>query len=112
MSDSHNHSGHDDSHARGAHEKTDLNIGSMLFIIPVCLVILVLFTTVIVFLSAGAASTEMEGKQYATADANRTQLIALHAHEDSILTTSGTDTAGNVRIPISRAMEIIAARNK
>jgi len=109
MSDAHHNAGHDAAH-QGGHEKSDLGYGPMLFIIPVSLAILVVFVTVIVFLSAGAASTEMTSKQYGGADAGKGQLLALRAHEDSILTTSGTDTAGHVRIPIAQAMAILAAR--
>ena len=104
MSDAHNPNAH------GAHEKSDLNYQPMLWIIPASLAFLVLFVTVIVFLSAGTASVEMTEKQYGGADAGRGQLLALRAHEDSILTSTGTDTAGRLNIPIKTAMEALAAR--
>ena len=110
MSDTHNHSGHDE-HSHGAHEKSDLNYKPMMLIIPASLAFLVLFVAVIVFLTAAASSDEMTAKQYGGADAGKGQLMALRAHEDSILTSTGTDTAGHVHIPITTAMEAIAARN-
>ena len=110
MSDAHNHSEGSHAHAEGAHEKTDLELSPMLWIIPASLVFLLLFVTVIVFLSAAASSDEMTAKQYGSADAGKGQLLALRAHEDSLLTSSGTDTAGHVRIPITTAMEALVAR--
>jgi hypothetical protein len=106
MSDAHNHS----SHAEGAHEKSDLNYGPMLWIIPASLAFVVLFVAVIVFLTAAAGSDEMTAKQYGGADAGKGQLLALRAHEDSILTSTGTDTAGRLHIPITNAMAALAAR--
>jgi hypothetical protein len=108
MSDAHNHSGHD-SHG-GGHEKSDLALGAMLWIIPASLTLLLVFVTVITFLTAGAASREMTAKQYGGADAGKGQIQALRAHEDSILTANGTDSTGTPRMPVSRAMEIIAER--
>ena len=109
MSDAHNHT--EDAHAEGAHEKSDLELSPMLWIIPASLVFLLLFVTVIVFLSAAASSDEMTAKQYGGADAGKGQLHTLRAHEDSVLSGTVTDTAGHRHIPITRAMEIIAARN-
>ena len=101
MSDAHNH------HAEGAHEKSDIEPGPMLWILPASIVLVILFVIVIIYLSAAAASDEMKAKQYGGADAGKGQLLALRAHEDSILAFSGADTAGNSRVPISRAMEIL-----
>ena len=110
MSDAHKHSEGAHGHSQGAHEKTDIEPGPMLWIIPVSIVVVVLFVTVIVYLSAAAASDEMTAKQYGTADAGKGQLLALRAHEDSLLASAGTDTAGHGRIPIERAMETLANR--
>ena len=104
MSDAHNHAEH------GAHEKSDLNYAPMVWIIPASLAFVVLFVAVIVFLTAGAASDAMTSKQYGFADADKGQLLAQRAHEDSILTSTGTDTSGRVHIPITTAMEALAAR--
>jgi hypothetical protein len=110
MSDSHNHSGHG-AHSEGAHEQSDLNYKPMLWIIPASMAFVVLFVTVIVYLSAATASDEMTGKQYGGADAGRGQLLALRAHEDSVLNSTGTDTAGRLHIPIQTAMEAFAQKS-
>ena len=109
MSDAHNHDAH--GHAEGAHDNSDLNYAPMVWIIPASLAFVLLFVTVIVFLTAGAASDEMTHKQYSTADAGKGQLLTQRAHEDSILTSTGTDTSGSVHIPIATAMAALAARN-
>ncbi|MCD6024802.1 MAG: hypothetical protein K0Q91_1718 [Fibrobacteria bacterium] len=106
MSDAHNHTGHG-THSEGAHEKSDLNYQPMLWIIPASLAFLLLFVTVIVYLSAAAASDEMNRKQFGSADAGRAQLEALRAQEDSVLNGSGTDADGRVRVPVSTAMEAL-----
>jgi hypothetical protein len=97
-----------DEHAHGAHEKSDLNYRPMMWVIPISLIILVVFTAVVVFLSAGAASGEMEAKQYQGADAGRGQVTALRAHEDSVLAGLAKDSTGRAGIPVERAMEILA----
>jgi hypothetical protein len=43
-------------------------------------------------------------------EAPRAQLLALRAHEDSLLNLYGQDTAGRARIPVDSAIKILAAR--
>jgi hypothetical protein len=108
MSDHNTPSGH--GHSEGAHEMSDLNYRPILWIIPASLAFVVLFVTVIVFLTAAAASDEMTAKQYGGADADKTQLHTLRTREDSLLGFTGKDTSGHLRIPVEKAIEILASQ--
>ena len=109
MSD-HNHSGHGAPHSEGAHENSDLNYKPMMWIIPASVAFVMLFVTVIIYLTAGAATDAITTKQFGGADAGKGPLLAQHAHEDSILTSSGTDSTGRRHIPIATAMAVLASR--
>jgi hypothetical protein len=107
------HDSHDSNaqgHAPGAHEKTDGNYSAGIWLIPVSLVIVLAFALTVYFLTASAATREIEAKRLEGVEAPRAQLLALRAHEDSLLNQYGLDTAGRARIPVDSAIKILAAR--
>ncbi len=99
-------SGHD-THGIG-HEMQDLDFTSAVWVIPFSLAILVAFLFVAVLWSTSAASNEMLRKEVTGLEQGLEAVEALRTKDDALLGSYGDGVDGKARIPIRRAMEILA----
>jgi hypothetical protein len=99
-------SGHD-THGPG-HETEDLDFSSGLWVIPLSLAILVVFLFIAVVWSTSAASNELLRNVTSGLDQGIEAVKALRAGDEAILTSYGEGKDGKARIPVRRAMEILA----
>jgi hypothetical protein len=94
----------------GGHEKTDFTFKHTIWIIPVSMVLLVAYVVTVWFWSTASLSREMVRKEKQGAAFGKEALHELRAREDSILGGYGwrDDAKTAVRIPVTRAMELLA----
>jgi hypothetical protein len=105
----------DPAHSHGSenagHETSDFNWSTVLWLIPVSVVILLAFFAICIAWFKGAKDRELAEKQavYVT-----TELNQLHAKESEILTSYKIldKDKGRYQIPIARAMELIAQEHQ
>jgi hypothetical protein len=95
----------------GGHEMSDFSWTTVLWLIPLSAITLIVFFYVCVSWFEGAKDAEVAHKQGAFVP---TELQALHAHEDEILTSYKIldKDKGRIRIPIARAIELIAQEHQ
>lgn len=97
--------------ANGGHEMSDFSWTTVLWLIPLSAVTLLVFFFVSIFWFKSAKDSELALKQslYQT-----TELNAYRAKESEILSSYKMldNATGRVRIPIARAMELIAKENQ
>ena len=98
------------SHGPG-HEKTDFTFQNVIWMIPASMVILVTFVVTVWFAATSALSHEMARKEKQGAAFGKEMLMELRAQEDSLLGSYQWQNKEKTvaRIPIQRAMELIAA---
>jgi hypothetical protein len=95
----------------GGHEMSDFSWTTVLWLIPLSVVIMLVFFGVCIAWFKGAKDRELEEKQ---AQFVTTELNQLHAKESEILSSYKIiDKAkGRFQIPVARAMELIAQENQ
>lgn len=104
MSGHDQHSGH-----AGGHETRDFDFGAMVWSVFLSLGILAVFLFVAVTWSTAAATREMLRKETAGIEEGREAADSLRVEESGILDTYGKGKdEKNARIPVRRAMEILA----
>ncbi|MBW8888263.1 MAG: hypothetical protein JF616_10950 [Fibrobacteres bacterium] len=93
------------------HELSDFSWTTVLWLIPISVIIMLAFFAVCIFWFKGAKDHEIAHKQ---AQFVPSELQALHAHEDEILTSYKIldKDKGRIRIPIARAMELVAQEHQ
>lgn len=95
----------------GGHEMSDFSWTTVLWLLPIAVIVLLVFFGVSIAWFKGAKDKELDAKQAAFVT---TELNQLHAKEHEILTQYKiVDKAtGRFQIPIKRAMELIVQENQ
>ena len=95
----------------GGHEMSDFSWTTVLWLIPISVIILVTFFWVCIAWFKGAKDSELKQKQ---AEYVTTELNELHAKESEILGSYKwlDKDKGRVQIPIARAMELMAQEHQ
>lgn len=94
-------------HSAEGHEMSDFSFTSVMWLIPLSVVILVGFVLVVLYWFRGAKDSEITHKQ---SEYVPSELQAYHAQEDEFLTSYKVldKDKGRIHIPIARAMELVA----
>jgi hypothetical protein len=95
----------------GGHELSDFSWTTVLWLIPISVIIMLVFFAVCIYWFKGAKDHEIAHKQ---AEFIPAELKAYHAEEDEILTSYKVldKDKGRIRIPIARAMELVAQEHQ
>lgn len=98
-------------HSAEGHEMSDFSFTSVMWLIPLSAVILVGFVLLCLYWFRGAKDNEITHKQ---GEYVPTELQALRAHEDEVLTSYKIldREKGRYQIPVARAMELIAQEHQ
>lgn len=95
----------------GGHEMSDFSWTTVLWLIPISVFVMLAFFAVCIFWFKGAKDHEIAHKQGQFVPS---ELQAFHAQEDEILTSYKIldKDKGRIRIPIARAMELVAQEHQ
>jgi hypothetical protein len=95
----------------GGHEMSDFSWSTVLWLLPISILILLVFFAVCISWFKGAKDHELEVKQAAF---TTTELNRLHAKESEVLSQYKVvdKDKGRFQIPIARAMELIAQEHQ
>ncbi len=95
----------------GGHELSDFSWTTVLWLLPISVIIMLVFFAVCIYWFKGAKDHEIAHKQ---AEFVPAELKAYHAQEDEILTSYKIldKDKGRIRIPIARAMELVAQEHQ
>ncbi len=95
----------------GGHEMSDFSFTSVMWLIPLSVIVLVGFILLCLYWFRGAKDNEIVTKQGQYVP---TELQAYHTQEDEILNSFKVldKDKGRVRIPVARAMELIAQEHQ
>jgi hypothetical protein len=107
MSSSSDHHGHDSDHAGAGYEKSDVAIGRLVLVTLAS----VIFTVTVIVVLFQYFSVEREAQfQKVVYAPESVPLRELRAQEDAVLGSYGVvnDSLHQYRIPIERAMELVA----
>src|SRR5687767_167554 len=93
------------------HEMSDFSWTTVLWFLPISILILITFTLVSLYWFRGAKDAQLQAKQSMAATA---ELDLQHAKDNEILNGYKwlDQQKGKVRIPIQRAMELIVQENQ
>lgn len=95
----------------GGHEMSDFSWTTVLWLLPISVLVMLIFFAVSIYWFKGAKDNEIAHKQ---AEFVPSELQAYHAQEDEILTSYKIldKDKGRYRIPVARAMELVAQEHQ
>ena len=96
------------SHGSAGHETVDVTFKYAIWLIPVCMILLVVYVAVCWFGATASLTREMARKQTMGAEAGAAPLKEFRDHEDSSMHQYGMKEDGKVSMPIDHAMEMMA----
>lgn len=94
------------------HEMSDFSWTSVMWLIPLSVIVLATFTIGSMYLFKGAKDSELADKQAVGPDSREIQI--LRAKENEVLTSYKwlDKTGGRAQIPVARAMELLVKENE